>query len=461
MKPSKKKTTHNLKDVTLRELGLELDKEQQTADWGGDLTPEMLGYAARDSEVLLPLLEVFDSRLQDEGLNRIVEIENRVLPAIVWMSNAGVPFDAEGWKGTLEQVEKEKDRLGLALKELAPEHPEGEEWNWGSWQQILRAFSLLGVELPDTKEETISRCDHPLAKTLLEHRKASKVTSTYGHKLLEKVEEDGRIYASWRQIGAGTGRMACSNPNLQNLPPEVRKHVRAPEGKVLVKADYSQIELRIAAKISGDERMLEAYEGGEDLHSITAGGITGKEVITKEERKLAKAVNFGLLYGQGAEGLRNYARGSYGVEMGLEDARRYRKRFFATYPGIKAWHEREWHELKGGNTQTRTLTGRRRAGVTKLTERLNSPVQGTGADGLKLALALLWERRHECPRAVPILAVHDEIVVECGEDRAKEIEVWLERAMVDGMEAVLSSPGAEGPSVPVEVETKVGRTWAG
>ncbi|MDP9474162.1 MAG: DNA polymerase [Actinomycetota bacterium] len=389
-----------------------------------------------------------------------MEIEHRALPAIVWLSNAGVPFDAEGWREHLGQVEEEKARLAEELGKRAPEHPEGKEWNWGSWQQVLQAFGLLGVKLPDTKEETISRCEHPLAAALLSYKKVSKLTSTYGLSLLEKVEEDGRIYASWRQIGAATGRMACSNPNLQNLPPEVRRHVRATEGRVLIKADYSQIELRIAAKISGDERMLEAYERDEDLHSITARGITGKEEITKEERKLAKAVNFGLLYGQGAEGLRNYARGSYGVEMSLEDARRYRQRFFATYPGIKAWHEHELREYRKGNPETRTLTGRRRTGVRRFTERLNSPVQGTGADGLKLALALLHERREECPNALPVLAVHDEIVVECNENRAEEVEAWLEGAMKDGMEAVLNSPGTEGPSVPVEVETEVGKTWA-
>jgi DNA polymerase-1 len=461
MKSSKKKITHNLKDVALRELEFELDKEQQTADWGGELTPEMLGYAARDSEVLLPLTEVFEGTAEASYLTQVMGIEHRALPAIVWMSNAGVPFDAEGWREHLERVEKDKDRLGLALKEMAPKHPEGKEWNWASWQQVLQVFDLLGINLSDTKEETISRCEHPLAAALLSYKKVSKLTSTYGLSLLEKAEEDGRIYASWRQIGAATGRMACSSPNLQNLPPEVRRHVRATEGRVLVKADYSQIELRIAAKISGDERMLEAYERGDDLHTITARGITGKEEITKEKRKLAKAVNFGLLYGQGAEGLRNYARGSYGVEMDLEEAKRYRKRFFETYPGIKGWHEREWHELKRGNTETCTLTGRRRTGIKSFNERVNSPVQGTGADGLKLALALLYEQRDGYPGAVPILAVHDEIVVECGKDRAKEVQIWLEGAMKEGMEAVLNSPGVEGPSVPVEVEIESSRSWGG
>ena len=460
MSPNKKKkATHNLKDVTLRELGIELDKEQQKADWADDLTPEMLGYAARDSEVLLPLVEVFEGKVETAVLARAMELEHRALLAIVWMSSAGVPFDAEGWRKQLDGIEQEKAHLAKKLENFAPEHPDGGVWNWASWQQTLKAFDLIGIKLPNAREETFIRCDHPLASALLSYKKITKVLSTYGVALLEKVE-DGRIYASWRQIGAGTGRMACKEPNLQNLPPEVRRYVRAPEGRVLVKADYSQIELRIAALISEDKKMLEAYRRGEDLHSITAKGITGHSEVSKEERKLAKAVNFGLIYGQGAQGLKDYARSVYGVEMSLEEARLYRERFFETYPGIKRWHEHEGREYRKSNTETRTLTGRRRTGVTRVTERLNSPVQGIGADGLKLALAYLWERRHECPGAVPILAVHDEIVVECYEDDAEKIKTWLERAMVDGMEEVLNRPEAGGIRVPVEVELEYGRRWS-
>ena len=454
------KMSHKLKDVVRRELGEELDKEQQKADWGGELTDEMLTYAAKDAKVLPPLREKLAAKVEDADLMRVMEIEHRALPAIVWMSNAGVPFDVAGWRKYLERVEEEKNQLALELKRLAPDYPEGKEWNWNSWQQILKAFGLLGVTLPDTKEETLSRCSHPLARTLLEYRKTSKMLGTYGTSLLAKVEEGGRIYASWWQIGAGTGRMACSNPNLQNLPPEARKHVRAPEGWALLKADYSQIELRIAAKISAEERMLGAFAAGQDIHTITARSITGREQVSKEDRKLAKAVNFGLLYGMGPAGLRHYARGSYGVEMTTGEAERYWRNFFETYPGLKAWHDREYRELKRGSTETRTLTGRRRTGIAKLTERLNSPVQGTGADGLKLALALLWERRHECPEAVPILAVHDEIVIECDEDQAEGVGVWLKKAMIDGMDDVLNSPEVEGPSVPVEMEVESAKSWA-
>jgi DNA polymerase-1 len=322
-------------------------------------------------------------------------------------------------------------------------------------------FGQLGVDLPDTKKETLSRCDHPFARTLLQYRKTAKILSTYGPSLLEKVEGDGRIYASWHQIGTETGRMACSKPNLQILFPEARRQIVAPEGRMLVKGDYSQIELRIAAKIGPDERMLAAFAEGQDIHTMTARSLTGKEQVSKDERQLAKTINFGLIYGMTPAGLRNRARDRVGVEMSLEEAERYWGNFFETYPGLKAWHDREYRKLKQGHTETRTLLGRRRTGVTKLTDKLNSPVQGTGADGLKLALAYLWERRHECPGAVPIIAVHDEIVVECAEEDVEKAEAWLKKAMIDGMDEVVNAPEAGGPRVPIEAEVESGRTWAG
>jgi DNA polymerase-1 len=326
--------------------------------------------------------------------------------------------------------------------------------------QVTEAFELTGVDLPNTQEKTLSRIDEPLAKTLLEYKRVSSTMSNYGTKLFNFVGEDGRIRADWHQIGAGTGRMSCSKPALQNLPPEVKRYVRAPEGRVLIKADYSQIELRIAAKISGDEKMLEAYQKGQDLHLRTAKSLA-QAGVGKEDRKLAKAVNFGLLYGQGAVGFKEFARDKYDTEITLKEARLYRRRFFETYPGLKAWHERERLRMKRGETETRTLTGRRRVGVTKFTEWVNAPVQGTGADGLKLALALLWERRGECPGAVPVACVHDEILVECDEAEAEKVKAWLEKAMIDGMDRGLNSPEVGGPRVPVEVETQIDKTWAG
>jgi DNA polymerase I len=312
----------------------------------------------------------------------------------------------------------------------------------------------------DVSSQAIYAEKHDFIATLRDYRRAAKLASTYGAGWLESGHyRDGRIYASWRQLRATTGRMACDHPNLQNIPRSgpLRDYVRPSEGRVFVIADYSQIELRIAAKISGDTEMLSAYAEGRDLHTLTAQSLTGRKDIGNNDRKLAKAVNFGLQYGMEAKGLRVYALKSYGVRLCLEEAALYRRRFFQTYPGLKRWHDNERRAWHHGETETRTLIGRRRMDVQRLTDRFNAPVQGTAADGLKLALALLWERRGDCPGAVPVLVCHDEVVVECTAEQAEDVRTWLESAMVEGMDAVLSHVGET--HAPVEVESRVAISW--
>jgi DNA polymerase-1 len=223
------------------------------------------------------------------------------------MSSAGVPIDADGWREHARKTEADAAHLKDELNALVPEHPDGKAWNFGSPQQVRKAAKLLGVDLPDTRDETLALYakEHKFIATLRRYRKASKLASTYGAGWLENgYHRDGRIYASWRQLRAATGRMACDHPNLQNIPRSgpLRSFIRAPEGRLFVIADYSQIELRIAAKVSGDKEMLSAYSEGRDLHTLTAQSLTGREEVTKEDRKLAKAVNFGLLYGMGQKG---------------------------------------------------------------------------------------------------------------------------------------------------------------
>ena len=145
--------------------------------------------------------------------------------------------------------------------------------------------------------------------------------------------------------------------------------------------------------------------------------------------------------------------------MSMAEAALYRRRFFETYPGLKRWHERERRAWLRGDTETRTLTGGRRMDIERLTNRLNAPVQGTGADGLKLALTLLWERRGECLGAVPVLVCHDEVVVECDVEQAEAAKAWLDKAMMEGMEAVLNNVGEE--HVLVEVESRIAKRWGG
>jgi DNA polymerase-1 len=278
--------------------------------------------------------------------------------------------------------------------------------NWDSPEQVKDAFAALGLALESTNDDDLAELNHPLAALVREYSSVARLATTYGRDWLRHIGTDGRVYATWKQIGAGaSGRMSCKEPNLQQLPRDqrYRKCFVAPPGRALVKVDYSQIELRIAAKIAGDRRMLDAYQKNEDLHTLTARALLGRADVTKSDRQLAKAVNFGLLYGQGARGLRRYALASFGVT--LTEAEAHRNTFFRTYPGLRKWHRTIGDEP----ADTRTLAGRRRVGVRRYTEKLNTPVQGTGADGLKQGLALLWERRAACPDAFPVLLVHDEM----------------------------------------------------
>jgi DNA polymerase-1 len=220
--------------------------------------------------------------------------------------------------------------------------------------------------------------------------------------------------------------------------------------------------------------MRAAYQRGDDLHVLTAAALLGKPAtdVSKADRQLAKAVNFGLLFGMGWKSLRGYAKANYGVELTEAEARKYRDAFFAAYPGLKAWHDRTEGRLKAlirrdpdARCDVHTRGGRRRSipaakkdaegkAYPNKTEALNTPVQGTAADGMKAAVGLLWARRAECPGAVPVLFVHDEIVVEVPEAGAVRAAAWLKQAMLDGM-APLIAP------VPVEVEVTVGINWAG
>lgn len=450
------KKFHSLEECVKRHLGRELPKDMQKSNWSGDLSPEQLGYAARDAAVLLDLQVALEAKVGEAKLDRVAGVEARCLAAVAWMALHGVGFDREAWSALATEAQAEADRLAEELDRQAPkpDQPEmfGSGWNWDSPQQVQGVFARLGIELEKTDDDALAAVDHPLAGLIRRYRSAAKRSSTYGTAWLKHVAEDGRVYAGWQQLGADSGRMACRDPNLQNLPKDdrYRRCFIAPPGRVLVRADYSQIELRIACKIANEKRMLDAYRKGEDLHTLTARQVTGKNDVTKEDRKLAKAINFGLLYGMGAKGFRVYARTQYGVELSLDEAECYRAAFFSTYPGLKRWHR----SIADGEVETRTLTGRRRSSVRAFTEKLNTPVQGTGADGLKQALALLWERRDVVEGAVPVLAVHDEIVVECDADHAEAVAVWLKQAMLDGM-APLIAP------VPVEVEVSVGRTWGG
>jgi DNA polymerase I-like protein with 3'-5' exonuclease and polymerase domains len=479
---------HSLEACCERELNVKLDKSHQKDDWSGDLSEEMLTYAAEDARILLPLYEVLEDMLLAAGQEHAMEIEERALLAGIEMAHNGVAVDKGRWLGIVEEAGKGLGELRTRLDRLVGDPPEAvqkknannknvpaerkDRWNWDSTDQIKAAAATVGLSLQKTSMDYLKLVDHEFARALLSYREAKSGLSTYGEKFFEPTKEgqdvyiDGRLYPSWSMCQADTGRMSCSSPNVQNIPNKsklgkLRECIIAPEGRRLIKADFDQIELRIAAKIAGDEKMLEAYRKGEDLHAATARSITGRKEVTKEDRKLAKAVNFGLLYGQRTKGLQEYARNTYGVEMNLKDAREYRQRFFETYPATRTWHRQEDIGFEAGEDSASSLTGRLRS-VRNFREKINHPVQGTGADGLKMAMSLFNERLPEYLDARLVIAVHDELVVECPEDQVEEVARFVEEVMVAGMNDVLNSGlNADHPDwVPVRVDVEVIDTWA-
>lgn len=293
----------------------------------------------------------------------------------------------------------------------------------------------------------------PALRHLLEYRQAASDRALESYvKAIHPVT--GRIHPTYSQLAAATGRFGCSNPNMQSFPrsPKHRSCVIPAPSCRLIVADYSQIELRIVAQISQDRRMLAAFRSGGDLHALTASILTDKplEQVTKTERQAAKAVNFGLIYSMGSRGLAAYAEQTYGVEMSLEEAENFRRRFFAAYTGVADWHERVRREKP---TAVRTLSGRlRHLSSGMLSQALNSPVQGTGADILKQALVLLFPAlRVLGARIVGI--VHDEILVEAPLTQAKAVRQIVTATMEQATREFL-------PDVPCPVDARIASSWA-
>jgi DNA polymerase-1 len=469
------KEYYGLAAVASRALGIAVDKAEQTSKWSGELSHQQLVYAAKDAAVLLPLADRLQADLATAALTQIAEIENRCLLAMSWMELCGLPIDREQWLDRAAEETHRAQALHAHLAALIGQpytngngnglHLNGEpSVNWNSPEQVLEVFRARGQALANTTSQSLFALigKDPLAEMLIEYKEAKMRASTYGASWIKDHLHTvtGRVHADYFQLGSAAGRMSCTKPNVQNLPRSgnYRKSVCPDEGRAIVKADFSQIELRIAAVLADDTNMLTAFRSGEDLHKLTAAKVLGisLEEVGKEHRQLAKALNFGLLYGMGAKRLQGNAATEYKVSLTESQASAHRKRFFSAYPGLARWHAHTGARLEEEvELETRTLTGRRRQGISKYTVALNSPVQGTGADGLKLALARLYEHRAEVPDVQLIACVHDEIVAECPADEAEQTAAWLQHHMTAAMTEII------GDSVPVEVETTIGRDWAG
>ena len=401
--------------------------------------------------ILIKLKEITEAKFIENGLTETAELEFTCIPATAAMEINGMCIDKNKLVEMREAITAAKEKLEVVL------HGELGDINLNSPLQLLETLKSKGIIIGDTKHDTLLKhaSEHPFISDLIEYKKLQ-----YNFGLIENLIEHinpitGRIHPNYAQIGAPTGRFSCSEPNIQGISKaeEIRSCFIASEGSMLVIADYSQIELRIVAEISGDERMINAYKNGEDLHKLTASLITGKPLdeITKEDRQAAKAVNFGLIYAMGAKGLRDYAEKQYGVLMTEQQASDFRNKFFEAYNGIYNWHQ---SVQSTQDRQTRTLGNRRRIwqDAPKITETLNSPIQGTSADIIKMALCLLHNKISGTDIKV-VACIHDEIILEAPINEVEKAQEILRDSMVEAGQVYLKN-------VPVVVDVSVVGNWS-
>lgn len=428
-------------------------------------------YACEDAELTWRLYGKLSPRISKEGLRRVLEeFELPLIPVLSDMELSGVKVEVDVLVALRTRVRRRIVRLQKRIWQAA-----GEEFNVNSTLQLRKIlYEKMGLpthEIARTQtgystaasELEKLRDEHPVIVLLEEYRELSKLLNTYADALPKLVDKrTGRVYTSFNQAVTATGRLSSSDPNLQNIPvrtplgQEIRAAFVAGRGRRLVKADYSQIELRLAAHLSRDEKMLEIFRAGEDIHRSTAAWVNGVVVgeVTSEQRRQAKTLNFGVLYGMGP---RSFARAA-GVSA--EEARSFIDRYKEQYAGLSRYIE-EVIDMARGLGYVETLFGRKRyvpeinaraAGVRAQAERaaFNFPLQGTAADILKKAMTVLYERINaDFSDARMVLTVHDELVCEVPVGEVKKFA----GAMRECMEGVYTL------DVPLVVEVAAGKNW--
>ena len=471
-------TRHDMDSLARRYLGMETVKYADICGKGAKQIPfaqvsleDATRYAAEDADVTLRLHAALSPKLAAvAALERVYrEIEMPLVPVLARIEANGVRVDAE----ELRRQSAALSRRMLDLQQRATDLA-GRSFNLDSPKQVcallfdelkLPALVKTPTGQPSANEEALEAIadQHELPRVILDYRSLAKLRGTYTDKLPEMIHPvSGRLHTSYHQAGAATGRLASSDPNLQNIPirtedgRRIRTAFVAPEGRRIVACDYSQIELRIMAHLSEDPALLRAFTSGLDVHTATAAEVFGKTVETVEasERRAAKAINFGLMYGMSAFGLAT----RLGISRG--EAQDYIALYFARYPGVRDYMERTRQQAREQG-YVETVFGRRlyleniharnqglRAGAERAA--INAPMQGTAADIIKRAMVAVdaWLADH-AERALMILQVHDELVFEVDEPFVPTL-----------IEAVTSRMAAAAElQVPLEVESGVGANW--
>lgn len=424
--------------------------------------------ACHGAEAVRLAAAILEERLQENGMADLMREMEMPLSLVLYH------MEREGICVRRDKLREYGEALGGRIRELESSIHElaGEEFNINSPRQLGDIlFGKLGLPggkktktgystAADVLEKLVG--EHPIIQNILEYRTLAKLKSTYADGLDVYIGEDGRIHTNFRQTIAATGRLSSTDPNLQNIPMrmelgrQIRRVFVAGEGCVLTDADYSQIELRVLAHMSGDEELIEAYKSGKDIHRITASKVfhTPFEEVTELQRRRAKAVNFGIVYGISSFGL------SQGLDITPKEAGVYIRQYFKTYPKIKEFLDRL---VADGREKgyAETLFGRRRPlpelSSSNFVQRsfgervaMNAPIQGTAADIIKIAMIRVWRAlRDRGLKSRLILQIHDELVIETRWEEREEVAALLEENMRE----------AAGLSVDLEVDLHTGETW--
>lgn len=476
-----------------------------------EISQELLEYGANDALIPHKLHGVIGNRLVEQDLFHVWQLECRALPALIQMRVNGMKLDIPYYESLLEEESLFRENKKLEVIQFMAKagvleqykcpltkclltHPQksgkGKSatlgFNLASPTQLGPALVAMGVPLEKKVSEKTGKTSYSCDKNVLafhladyeilqlytEYKKAATRTQMV-EKLIKIAQDsaDGRIHAEYNQC-VRSGRCSSRNPNNQQIPkePRYRKGFIADTGKVFIRADYSQLEIRLVAEASKDKNLIQIYQEGRDVHTGSAMLMTGKteEQILKVERTAAKAINFAALYGCGARTLRQTAISMFGISWTLQEAQEKLTQWKDAYPDVIAWQREQGQETE--DLEVRTIFGRRRKlqkprrkneeeGILKdesnYTKRLNSPIQGLGADVLKAALALLWEQ-YICddPDTKIIACVHDEIILETTPDRAEYAKEILQECMED------AAPLVGINRVPIVAEPSSGPNWA-
>jgi DNA polymerase I len=470
-----------LKAVVNDLLGVELDKGLQKSDWSGVHTEEQLSYALKDSEILIQLYPVLQQKLEAAGLSQVARIEFDCLPMTVEAMQTGLPLDIPGVQAKIASLTQIIEDGEKAIKIIARDagwippsrDPKRRQLNLASSQHLKALLqAVYGDGVKDSSEATIKALlqqqpEKPLAGMLRELKKY-QMQQRFLRSWL-KNHDQGRLYSSYQQIGTRTGRYTSSGPNAQQISKELRHLFKADPGRALVECDYSNIEMRLAAEISGEPTLLRLYHEGADLHKVTAAKVFNVPVdeVTKEQRQTAKVINFGALYGGGIPYLMEAI-----PSLSKDEAQTYLDAFKMGYPGLLTYWDRcknkslrvvvnskEYHVARSALGRLEYVP-RRDEATGKLHKKLknrlvNVPIQATGVDLFKLASGLLYREfcKPEYADFNFLLSLHDSVLLECPAERAEECSELVNRVfMVAASEIFHDAPCA--------ADVKIGSDWS-